>query len=421
MILSVEPASALIDVPRIIKVTGAEPGAEVAIHLDLAQGDGSVFSSDAVFQADASGEVDLTQDAPLRGCYAGVSGMGLVWSATRQTEGDPFAAGIAPSVGVLRAGDAIARFTQSFMAEGVERQEVRAEGLVGTLFLPPGAGPHPAVIVVNGSGGGVNEARAALYAAHGFAALALGYFRAPGLSPYISNTRLEYFATALDWVRATVRPLHGFVALSGQSRGGELALLLGATFPGKVSAVVGYVPGAAVHGAMSAADPALGRDAYAWLLDGKPVPHVWEGNRTATWAPYDTAPEPKRHAMGVSTALDDPEAVARARIRVERIRGPVMVLSGTDDGSWPSSRYGDMIMDALRDHPWPTHHLRYEGAGHFILYPHVPTTETTRRHPVRGTLSTFGGTPEGGAQANADSWPRVVAFLREAVLAGGRT
>ena len=54
-----------------------------------------------------------------------------------------------------------------------------------------------------GSGGGLNEPRAALYASHGYAALALGYFKAPGLSDYISNTRLEIFETALRWMHRT--------------------------------------------------------------------------------------------------------------------------------------------------------------------------------------------------------------------------
>ena len=33
---------------------------------------------------------------------------------------------------------------QRLAAEGVTRREVREEGLVGTLFLPAGPGPHPA-------------------------------------------------------------------------------------------------------------------------------------------------------------------------------------------------------------------------------------------------------------------------------------
>src|SRR5205814_8908524 len=60
---------------------------------------------------------------------------------------------------------------------GVTRHPIRMEGIVGTLFLPPGDGPHPAVIVLGGGGGGIDEYRGAILASHGYAALNLGYFR----------------------------------------------------------------------------------------------------------------------------------------------------------------------------------------------------------------------------------------------------
>jgi pimeloyl-ACP methyl ester carboxylesterase len=55
-------------------------------------------------------------------------------------------------------------------------------------------------------------------------------------------------------------------------------------------------------------------------------------------------------AKGVLVAvckLNDAEAIARARIPVERIRAPVLTISGTDDGSWPSTRYAEMVEEAL--------------------------------------------------------------------------
>jgi hypothetical protein len=60
---------------------------------------------------------------------------------------------------------------------GVTRHPIRTEGIVGTLFLPANNGPHPAVIVLNGGDGGIDEYRGAILASHGYAALNLGYFR----------------------------------------------------------------------------------------------------------------------------------------------------------------------------------------------------------------------------------------------------
>lgn len=49
-----------------------------------------------------------------------------------------------------------------FVAPAVKKLAVREEGLAGTLFLPGGNGPHPGVIVVGGSRGGLRENQAAL-------------------------------------------------------------------------------------------------------------------------------------------------------------------------------------------------------------------------------------------------------------------
>ncbi|KOQ56907.1 palmitoyl-CoA hydrolase, partial [Achromobacter xylosoxidans] len=359
--LSIQPADALIDVPRQIRVEHVAPGQTVEITA-LTRRNGVLWQSHAAFVAGEDGVVDLTRDAPVSGDYSGLSPMGLVWSQSpvdspsREHFNHPVSEPLVTEVVARVAGaQSVARFTQRLAAEGVTRQDVREEGLVGTLYLPPGATPgsHPAVLILNGSGGGINEPRAALYASRGYAAFALAYFKAPGLSDYISNTPLEYFQTGLRWLRKKVQPKHDFVAISGQSRGGELVLLLGATFPTEVSAVVAYVPGAVVHSGQNACDPKIGREGPTWLLGGKPLPHVWENNRTATWAPFDEGPAPHRHEKAILTALQDPDAVARARIRVEDIQGPVMLLSATDDGSWPSSLYSKMVRDKLAEvqHP----------------------------------------------------------------------
>lgn len=426
LILTATPADALIDVPRHLVVRGAPPGAQVTLTARTARAGGVVWHAQATFVADADGTVDVSRDAPVSGSYQGVSAMGLVWSQvpedgkSRDAFAQPVIAPLVTTV-VAQAVDGSLRssvsFTQRLAAEGVTRRDVREDGLVGTLYLPPGEGPHPAVMILNGSGGGINEPRAALYASHGYAAFALGYFKGPGLPDYISNTPLEYFKQGMDWLRRTVCPAHDFVALSGQSRGGELVLLLGATFPEAVSAVIGYVPSALIHSAQNACDPAIGREGPTWLLDGKPLPHIWENNRTASWAPFDEGPPPHRHAKAMLTALDDADAVERARIPVEKILGPVMLLSAQDDGSWPSSLYSRMVTQRLAAHAHPhvVEHLDFDRAGHAIVFPFVPTTQLVYAHPVSGKISTGGGEPEANAIADERSWAAVQAFLAQAV------
>ena len=70
------------------------------------------------------------------------------------------------------------------MRDGVERIEVNAGRIRGTLFLPEGrTGPFPAVINLYG---GVHkrkiiEDKSALLASRGFASLALAFFGVEGL------------------------------------------------------------------------------------------------------------------------------------------------------------------------------------------------------------------------------------------------
>jgi dienelactone hydrolase len=67
---------------------------------------------------------------------------------------------------------------------GVTVKLLDEDGLRGAWFLPPGDGPHPAVIVLGGSEGGLPVRSAApLLASHGYATLALAYFGLPGDGP----------------------------------------------------------------------------------------------------------------------------------------------------------------------------------------------------------------------------------------------
>lgn len=427
LVVSVTPSDDMIDVARTILLTGAMPGQQIRLSSVSYRAGKSIWEANADFIADAAGAVDLTRDAPLAGSYRDVSPMGLIWS---QTE-------VSPAAFEFSAEEAIAPVTttliaevdghrtetemvQHFLAPGVTRQVVTADGISGVLYLPAGPGPHPAIMVMNGSGGGINEPRAALYASHGFIALALGFFRCEGRPDWINDTPLEYFRDALDWLRQETQPLHNFVAITGQSRGGELVMLLAATFPQEVSAVLAYVPASCVHSAQSAGDPARGRFAATWTLDGKPLPHLWQNNRTGTYEPYDNGPEPRRHEYATLTAMADQAAVQRSRIPVENITGRVLLVHGTDDGWWPTDYHCHVMEDTLRQAGRHVERLRCEGAGHLIAFPWLPTTSVVARHPVSGIVSTHGGTPEADADANEKVWPIVLDFLARAVQAKGQ-
>lgn len=432
--ISVVPAVGLLDTPRHIVLSGFAPGEHVSLTARSRQADGSAWRSVNTYVADARGAIDLDRQAPVSGSYAGVDGQGPIWSqAWLPQPGEdslavPAPEGLAGAITVVlqaqgeHGARATANLVQRHAAEGVVRTPLSQDGLVGALFTPATPGPHPAIVFLNGSGGGVNEARAALFASHGYAALALGYFGAPGLPDHLSGIPLEYFERALAWLRATVRPAWDFVAVSGISRGGELSLLLGSEYPQAVSAVVAYVPSSVVHGVLNAGKPDEGRFATAWTRGGDAVAHVWEGNAAQDWSAIDSLPEPRRQAQAFVDAQRDVAAVARARIPVERIAGPVLLLSAGDDGYWPSSRYAEDVARTLTraQHPHAVTHLDYPEAGHALQAPGVPTTRIAKPHPVSGIVLTGGGTPLANHRANQASWAGVLDFLKDAVAARAR-
>jgi dienelactone hydrolase len=290
---------------------------------------------------------------------------------------------------------------------------VREDGLVGTLFVPPGAGPHPVVITLSGSGGGLSEGGAALYASHGYAGFALAYFNYADLPDDLIEIPLEYFETAIRWLQRQPRLDGDRIAVAGTSRGGELVLLLGATFPA-VKAVVAYVPSGIVHGG-------IGRSGVrgaspAWTHRGEAIPYIQPRPEKLSAEP---PPPPKGEPIPLTPrflrGLEDEEAAARAEIPVERINGPVLLISGKDDAMWPSTRLAEIARRRLEQHhfPHPYRHLAYADAGHMIGTPYLPTTVLASRHPLTGELFAYGGTPKGYAAAREDSWREILKMLSE--------
>ncbi len=416
----VRPLDALIDEPVFLQVEGLRAGEQVTLRARMERGKSGVWSSSATFTADPDGVVDLARQAPDAGSYEGVDAMGLMWSMTPEAEDwerglfeEPPLAALTVVVSVERDGVELATRTliRRRVAEAVVRRDLRADGLYGTLFLPPEATGAPAVLVLGGSEGGLREGTAALLASRGFAALALAYFAADGLPPTLQNIPLEYFESALMWMKAQPEIDGARIAVQGISRGGELALLLGATFP-DIRAVVAHVPSGVVWQGIGMAQ------APAWTRGGEPVPFLsWplDPALQAQWMQKLQAGEPISMAPMFQAAMDQPEAMAAAAIAVERIQGPVLLVSGKADALWPSTALAELAAERLRAHGRPYEHLAFDDAGHLIVPPYLPTTISALTHPALSMKIAFGGTPAGNARACAEAWRRMLSFLGESL------
>jgi len=419
-----------IDSPVAIELRGFPPGRPVTLTATETFPSGSRWQARATFVADESGRIDVAHQAPVSGSYDGVSPMGLFWSMARL----PGEALPIPADSMTRAFrarleatsaegvEAATELERRVAAPGVTRQPIRTAGLVGTLFLPPGEGRFPAVIVVGGGGGAIEEFKAAVLASHGYAALALAYFAQPGLPRGLVNIPLEYFEGAIAWVRAQPWFSDRLLAVWGDSRGGELALLLGATFP-EIGAVMAWAPSAVIFWALGRAEPGDTRPRAAWTFRGNPLPFLQENNTTSDPVPTVELGRPVAYAPFYRSQLRDAAAVERATIPVEKIRGPVQLVSGLDDQMWPSSDLADIAFRRLEAHrhPFAFRHLKYPGAGHMILVPYWPLTQA-RIHGLqveglRDVLLTQGGSVKADAEAGIDAWRDSLVFLADATKA----
>src|SRR5580765_1318028 len=421
--LLVTPTSALVDAAVDVRVTGCRPRAAVTVRARVDDPLRGRWESRAVFEADVAGAVDLASARPVAGGYATADPFGLLWSLERDPASAPLAGFAGPSgavdveltMEVEGAAADRARIRRGFMGPGIAREPVRDDGLVGTFFGPADGTPRPGVLVVGGSDGGLSEGMAALLASHGFAALALAYFRAEHLPPDLTEIPLEYFETAIRWLGRQPSVAAGGLGVVGRSRGGELALLLAATFP-EITAVVGYVPSGVVHAGIAALPAAGAAPRSAWTYRGKPLPFVPPPIDGRPPGPAAASPEaPLELTPMFLKSLEDRGAVEAAAIFVERIRGPVLLISGEDDRLWPSPVLAEIAAARLAAHTRAVTHLRYSGAGHMIGPVGLPATANTILHPLRGRAMALGGTPAGNAAAAADSWPRVLEFLRTAL------
>ena len=431
----IAPNPAFVDEDVRVCVRGLPASALISIQDTTEDDQGRRWSSLARFRADSAGEIDASLHESLGGGYLGVAPMGLLWSmesAAASADGNSsFAKNNSLPDRVdfeaLLDGRVIARasLARNFLVPETATRDLKipseadgsgaGEATVGRLFIPPGRGPHPVVIVLSGSGGGFDLDKAAVLSRHGFATLALAYFGVAPLPTWLHRIPLEYFEAALTWLSAHPEIDSARVGILGVSRGAELALLLGSTFP-QIRAIVAYAP-SSVAWAASGRDKSTGELIPCWTWRGKPVPFAPLPLRGFMWRSAFPVVALKRPVMFrdlFRSGLRNREAVERAAIPVENIRGPILLVSGGDDHLWPAAEMTEAIIARLKRNgsAHAPEHLHFAHAGHMLRYPHLPVTaRDSRNKHLRGARFSFGGTPVADAEAQTQAWHRAIAFL----------
>jgi dienelactone hydrolase len=282
-------------------------------------------------------------------------------------------------------------------------QDVAQDGMVAQFIRPAGPGPFPAILILGGSEGGTRNVRAmaAPFAAQGSAVLALSYFRAEGLPAALDQIPLETFDRGLAWLAAQPSVDRRRIGIYGISKGAEAALLV-ASRHAEIRAVAAGSPSHVVWQGLSQ-DYAL---RSSWSAAGAPLPFLpYEISRgfTSVFKLYEDAlPNLPQHAG--------------AAIPVERINGPILLISGRADALWPSTAMSEAMVARLRANGFrhAVNHVSYADAGH--IAPAPPAIGPT----VAAMLPMIGGTLEGNDRARAQAWPLTICFFREALAPARR-
>ena len=417
--LTVSPESALVDRPVRIAVWGVAPYARVIVRARTAFDRTSTLHSSATFIADRRGRVELDRAAPIAGSFRGVDGMGLFWSMRLDTTTSlrsglahpwapptPYAVTLDLIVDTAVVASAVA--IRRFIAPGVEMRTIADSGVRAHLFLPAGSAEarHPLVIALTGSEGGYDDLRAAMLASHGYAALAVAYFGVPGTPAELFEVPVETIERAVEWASRQRGIDAERIGVMGASKGAELALLSASLIP-RITAVVANAATDAVGQGIDRKGQSRATSSWTWR--GRPLPFIRQVPPPEFTAQFSRHGPPYRLRMLHEASRRDTASLHQAQIAVERINGPVLMISGDDDQLGPTVEGSDAVVARLAKHsfPHPVHHLRYAGAGHQILLPFLPTPPRNS-----GQFWMMGGTAEGYARADIDSWTRTLEFLR---------
>jgi len=417
------PDGVSISIPVQVTVEGLPAGDQVRVWARTYDRRGQLWESSGEFVTDGVGQVDLSTAASTGGTYTGVDPHGLFWSMRLpENEQAPYplmdADDVVVLLGVDRAGATVARTTlRRVVREPTGRVLPIADaGLVGDLYLPPGSGVWPGVLLLGGAEGGrPDPAYAALLAAEGYVVFGLAYFGLPGLPKTLTRIPVEYGLNAARWLAERPEVAGDRVGLVGTAKGAEYALVLASTEPPRFAAVVAHVPSDLVWPGLGTA----GAQVSSWTRAGADVPFL--RSSPARGASSVQPGQPVRSADGYERAVATASRwrLAVARIPVEQITAPVLLTSGDADGMWPSTAQAQRALESITEagNPYGAQLLDFPGAGHLVGgVPDLPATRTAI--PYGPVTVEAGGDPAVTAAAVRNTFSATVELLRKAMPRG---
>ncbi|XP_028430958.1 bile acid-CoA:amino acid N-acyltransferase isoform X3 [Perca flavescens] len=411
-VLTAAPVRALIDEQISIKGSFLPPECPITVCAQMHSDDGDLWEAFAHYNTNADGTVNLTKDHSVRGSYLGCEPMGLFWGLQpapgareslrlrKKNVETPYVMHLSLLEGHVspserQSTELAAVITERwYMAPGVLRTAIRQDGVVGTLFLPPGPGPFPAMLDLWGMGGGLVEYRSALLASRGYASLSLAYIGHKDLpgSPDRINVGDSYFESAFRLLQDHHQVCADRVGIIGLSFGVYLTLRIATKAVVKPACLI-CVNGP-VGSTVKFSDP-----------DGK-TEHFESEKKYWTY-------NDQGHVSFKDVSLPA-NLLAESKVKIEHLNCPLMYIVGEDDLSASSIESANLIEETLMaaGKSQLLTCLSYPGAGHLIEPPYTPNSRASLWSVKPEKLVTlWGGHPAPHAAAQEDAWKKILDFM----------
>ncbi|KAJ7997654.1 hypothetical protein DPEC_G00214380 [Dallia pectoralis] len=412
--LVIHPSRGQIDEKLSIIVKHLTPKQEITLHALTCSDDGDYWEAFGHYVSDVTGLINVDTDASLGGTYDGLEPMGLLWSMKpvpgsrtglrlRKTDvSTPTVVHISVYRGHMDLGFkeetalACVVVERSYMAPGVRRVEITELGVTGTLFLPPGPGPFPALLDLWGGGGGLVEYRSALLASHGFASLALEYMAPRPSEGTTSHVGYTYFEAAFTVLKRHPQVFGDRIAILGLSFGTSVGLKMAV-----YSSVIQLRCLVCVSGS------------HVQPVEGSLTDVFAEFNKNVDKTRFDE----ENRVIWRDLLLPIPSDPSK-KVDVGKLQCPVLLIVGEDDQNWPARESAEdmkrMMETAGNSHLLTT--LSYPGTGHLIeppYSPHIRASNFKAPGAKQKIVVLWGGDTAPHSYAQEHSWMETLGFLEE--------
>ncbi|XP_029103429.1 acyl-coenzyme A thioesterase 4-like isoform X1 [Scleropages formosus] len=414
-LLTVQPSRGLVDEKFVITVKHLPPKQEVTLYSLHECENGNFWEAFGHYVSDPQGAVSGTDDASVGGTYEGIEPMGLLWSMRpvpgskpglrlrKKNVQTPVVVQIFVYMGHLNQGFreqvalACSPVERWYMAPGVQRVDVTDPLVRGTLFLPPGPGPFPAILDMWGIGGGLVEYRSALLASHGFVSMTLEYHSVKKVK---ADIHLLHFEKAFRILQEHPLVASECVALLGLSYGCYISLYMAVHSEVAKPRCCVCINGSHVKSTKTAFAPAL-----EFFKQNMSKMHIDKEN-CVIW---------KDILLPISSDLD-------TKLDVRKIKCPLLFVNGLDDQSLPAAESAEdmhMMMEKAGNSHLLTV-LSYPKTGHLIEPPYSPHCHASIFFLDSSLymMMLWGGQSKPHADAQEQSWRKILEFLQQHLYYG---